>query len=133
MNDAPFPALVNKGYVYLYNLSSLDENEENGQKFTFYIMTLYSMNLKQFIKKTSGISYIKDIFEVAYQLIGILKLVHRAKMTFNDLKPENIMITPPGKDNTKLQVHLIDFGFADKYIDDKSKEHIKEGETVDKF
>lgn len=55
------------------------------------------MNLSQYLKKLSGVAKMKEMFEVAYQLIDILKLVHRAKMTFNDLKPENIMITPPGK------------------------------------
>lgn len=54
----------------------------------------------------------KAIFDVAYQLMDILKFVHSSKRTFNDLKPENIMITPPGKDDEKLKVHLIDFGFA---------------------
>ena len=71
--------------------------------------------------------------EVAYQLLDILKLVHCAKRTFNDLKPENIMITPPGEDNETLIVHLIDFGFADKFIEEDTKKHIKEGETVKCF
>lgn len=49
------------------------------------------------------------------------------------MKPENIMITPPAKENDKLKVHLIDFGGADKFIDDDTKEHIQEGEQVEKF
>ena len=65
--------------------------------------------------------------------MDILKLVHKTKRTFNDLKPDNIMITPPGKSDEKLQVHLIDFGCADKFIDEETNEHIKEGETVSKF
>ena len=66
----------------------------------------------------------KDIFEVAYQLMEILMIVHCSKRTFNDLKPENIMITPPSSDDETLKVHLIDFGFADKFINDDTKEHI---------
>ena len=74
-----------------------------------------------------------EIFEVAYQLINLLKIVHCSKQTFNDLKPENIMITPPGRCDEKLKVHLVDFGFVDKFTNDETKEHIREGETVDKF
>ena len=45
----------------------------------------------------------RDLFEVAYQLINILKIVHCAKRTFNDVRLENIMITPPGSgDGEKL-------------------------------
>lgn len=45
MNDDPFPEVVAFGRVYLYNLYSLDENEESSHKFYFYAMTLYEMNL----------------------------------------------------------------------------------------
>ena len=43
------------------------------------------------------------------------------------------MITPPGKRSDNLKVHLVDFGFVDKFIDDETKEHIKEGEIVNNF
>ena len=72
----------------------------------------------------------KDIFEVAYQLMNIFKIVHCAKRTFNDLKLENIMITPPGDDNERLRVHLIDYGFVDKFIKNGTNDHIEEGEKV---
>lgn len=75
----------------------------------------------------------KAIFEVAYQLVNIMKIVHCSKRTYNDLKPENVMITPPASEDGTLKVHLIDFGFVDKFVDGSTNEHIKEGETVDKF
>ena len=65
-------------------------------------MTLYKMNLEQYLRKLTGVTYMRDLFEVAYQLINIFKIVHCAKKTFNDLKLENIMITPPGGDGEKL-------------------------------
>lgn len=127
MNDKPFPEVVQVGNAHLYNLDSQNENEEDSQKYSFYIMTHFSMNLEQYLKKVSGIVFIKDVLEVAYQLIDILKLVHKAKRTFNDLKPENIMITPPSQ-SEKLKVHLIDFGCVDKF-DRNKDEPIKEGEA----
>ena len=90
------------------------------------------MNLKQYLRKVSGITYMRDIFEVAYQLMNIFKIVHCAKRTFNDLKLENIMITPPDGEGEKLKVHLIDYGFVDKFINTTSG-HIKEGEKVTNF
>lgn len=65
--------------------------------------------------------------------MNLLKIVHCSKRTYNDLKPENIMITPPDNQHEKLKVHLVDFGFSDKFYDEDTQEHIKEGETVDLF
>ena len=73
-----------------------------------------------------------DIFEIGTQLIDILKIVHKSNRTFNDLKPENIMITP-AKEGGSLKVHLIDFGFVDKFVDETTKKHIEDGELVDIF
>ena len=133
MNEDPVPEVITGGNAYLYNLDSLDENGENSQKYSYYIMTYFSMNLEQYLGQTTGIAKIQDVFEVACQLLNTFKLVHRAKRTFNDLKPENIMITPPSKGDEKLKVHLIDFGCADKFIDETTKEHIKEGELKNDF
>ena len=59
--------------------------------------------------------------------MAIFQLVHKANRTFNDLKPENIMID---KDygSRKIKVYLVDFGFADKFISDGSGKHIDEKE-----
>lgn len=81
----------------------------------------------------NGIVKMKEIFEVGYQLVNILKLVHCSNRTHNDLKPENIMITPPDSDNGQVKVHLIDFGFARKFVAEESKAHMKEGEEVEDF
>ena len=83
------------------------------------------MNLKQYLRSvTDGITYMRDVFEVAYQLMNILKIVHCAKNTFNDLKLENVMITPSAGDGERLHVHLIDYGFVDKFVDKDTNEHI---------
>jgi serine/threonine protein kinase len=39
-------------------------------------------------------------------------VIHDAGLTYNDIKPENIMVS------NDCQVTLIDFGFADEYIKD---------------
>ena len=47
------------------------------------------------------------VFRVGHQLLSVLKGTHQASLTYNDLKPSNILLN---KDCTK--VTLIDFGFA---------------------
>lgn len=98
----------------------------------FYLMPLYEMNFKQYLSKLKGVVKIQKILEVAYKLIGIFKYVHTTRRTFNDLKPENIMINTNGDIQAEPEVFLIDFGFADKYTED-DKSHIKAGSLTDKF
>ena len=92
---------------------------------------MYEMNLKQYLSKLNGVVRIQKIFEVAYKLIGILKYVHTTRRTFNDLKPENVMINTNGGMDAEPEVYLIDFGFADKYTQDDSKDHIESGSQTD--
>lgn len=53
-----------------------------------------------------------------------------SRRTYNDLKLANIMINKSGTD--KLAVTLIDFGFADKYINEDGT-HINNKEVVEVF
>ena len=50
------------------------------------------------------------IFRVGQQLIKTLKATHKASLTYNDLKPANILLS---KDYSRIT--LIDFGFASRY------------------
>jgi serine/threonine protein kinase len=55
--------------------------------------------------------------KLGYKILKRLEEVHSAGIVFNDLKPENIMV-----DNG--EVHLIDFGFATRYVYENGK-HIE--------
>ena len=59
--------------------------------------------------------------------------MHTARRTFNDLKPENIMINTNGDLDAEPEVYLIDFGFADKYTQEDSKTHIDAGSQTEMF
>ena len=65
------------------------------------------------------------ILSVAYELIDSLKSVHSTGRTYNDIKPENVMITGSN-------VTLVDYGLALKFIDNKGK-HFLPDEEVSKF
>ena len=84
--------------------------------FAFYIMPHYEMNLKQYLEKLEGERKLEKILEIAIKLISIFKYTHCAKRTFNDLKPENIMVDTGKSLNDDPKIFLIDFGFAEKYV-----------------
>lgn len=66
-----------------------------------------------------------------------MKIVHKAGRTYNDMKPQNVMISYKNKEvfnSSELDVTIIDFGFVDKFKDDKKGyAHIERSETVDMF
>ena len=68
---------------------------------------------------------------ISEQLVDILKIIHASHRTFNDLKPENVMVDMT--ENGLPKVHLVDYGFAEKYVKDQSKEHIASDLAVDTF
>ena len=89
------------------------------------------MTLGDYLSGLRGIDKFQKIILVAAQLVEILKYVHAAGRTHNDLKPENVMI------NLRLDKHpkvcLIDFGFVNKFYKNNQLEHFDEGELVDTF
>ena len=58
-------------------------------------------------------------------LLGELESIHRAGLTYNDLKPQNILLGKNGQKFGKnfehnifkdIEIHLIDFGFTEPYL-----------------
>lgn len=82
------------------------------------------------VNNNSQNNTVSNILEIIDQLIQGFEIVHKCKFTFNDLKPENIMITKGS--SGQLRVNLIDFGFAESYIHSNGK-YIHEKEQVDFF
>ena len=66
-----------------------------------------------------------------------MKIVHKAGRTYNDMKPQNVMISYKNKEvfnSSELDVTIIDFGFVDKFKDEKKAyAHIERSETVEMF
>ena len=60
--------------------------------FAYYIMPKYDMSLAKYVKTLTGFKKIEKIIEVICQLMGSLKYLHTCRRTFNDLKPDNVMI-----------------------------------------
>lgn len=91
-------------------------------------MKRYSQTLGDYMASSEA-SHM-DIFEIMQQLVQAFEIIHRCGLTYNDLKPENIMITKGS--NNKLRVNLIDFGYADQFCE-AGEQHVSENEQVDFF
>jgi serine/threonine-protein kinase PknG len=74
----------------------------------YYVMPRYSMNLTTILEK--GSLDVKTLLNICCQMVDSLKTVHSSGRTYNDIKPDNIMVD----DNDAI---LIDFGMTDKYVD----------------
>ena len=88
----------------------------------YYIMPKFDINLASFLKNQKGLQRIDSILTIMFQLVGIMKIVHKAGRTYNDMKPQNVMISYKNKEvlnSSELDVTIIDFGFVDKFKDDK--------------
>ena len=82
------------------------------------------------ISNNSKNNTVQNILEIIDQLIQGFEIVHKCNFTFNDLKPENIMITKGS--SGQIRVNLIDFGFAESFVHSNGK-YINEKEQVDFF
>ncbi len=54
--------------------------------------------------------------------MSALQIIHENGYTYNDLKPENIMVSNDlVRGSSNVNVKLIDYGFVNKYVDDDGK------------
>ena len=64
-------------------------------------------------------------YKVGLQLLDQIKCVHETGYTFNDIKLDNIMVGYPKSliDSKEYQgrINLIDFGLAQKFVDDNGQ------------
>ena len=104
----------------VFKLTNFSKSKPGETLCAYFVMPKYQTNLHKALK-----SYHPDaqsVFDIGADLIDSLKTVHSSGRTYNDIKPENVMIH-----NSKIV--LIDFGFADKYVDSEGS-HITEEASV---
>jgi serine/threonine protein kinase len=105
---------------------------------SYMIMPRYGQNLETFFEKQKCNISNSSILEIALGTLDMLESVHAAGYIYNDLKLDNIMvgfeskIAKEYKEENVLadtSLHLVDFGFATKFIDKSTGLHIKEAEV----
>ena len=66
------------------------------------------------------------------QLVDIFKILHASHRTYNDMKPQNVMVNSARTSEMPI-VHLVDYGFADKFVKENSKDHLEFDSSIDTF
>lgn len=87
-------------------------------------MPMYGKSLEQYFKENDNSFECAFIIELGSKLIETLQLIHEAGYTYNDLKLDNILLDTDNVPDVS-KVRLIDFGFADKYLDSEGN-HLPE-------
>jgi serine/threonine protein kinase len=72
-------------------LTNFDNNKTSNDMASFYVMPRYKLSLGQVLRAQSLSK--AEVCLLAQYLIESLRTVHSTGRTYNDLKPENIMIT----------------------------------------
>jgi serine/threonine protein kinase len=78
-----------------------------------------------------------SVLAIGIAMLDALEKIHGCGYTFNDLKPDNIILGYKSDLNENLEqnvfknttLHLIDYGFADKYMIDGEHIPISDIET----
>jgi serine/threonine protein kinase len=84
------------------------------------VMTLLGQNLEQLFDFCKGKFSMNTILKIAEQTLTRVRQLHAHGYIHRDLKPENFLI---GVEKNIEKIHLIDFGFATKYLKENG-EHI---------
>ena len=102
--------------------------------YTYMIMKRYGDNLYDVFDNRNAHFSKESIYSLGIQLINILERVHATGYVYNDLKLDNLLLDF-GKNYKHLlsdtedifysyNVNMIDMGFATRYIDKNSGQHI---------
>ena len=77
----------------------------------------------------SGRCDVSQALNMGIQLIDQIKHIHKAGLTHNDIKPDNIVVGDPHQaDPRQGKLKIIDFGTASKYVVDGK--HVDENNLV---
>lgn len=115
---------------------SMDSKATSSEEINvFCIMPRYGKNLDTYFEQRKYEVSKESIFNLGMQLLGIMEQIHKSGYIYNDLKPDNILLQygkrlpkdcSSGNCFQDLTLVLVDFGFATRYIDKKTGEHLEE-------
>jgi len=127
------PEVVEYGMILFKNQTTIKE-----ELLSYMIMPRYGQNLEHFFEKQKCKISHNTILEIALGTLDMLESVHAAGYAYNDLKLDNIMVgfqnklAKEYKEENVLadaSLHLVDFGFATRFINKSTGLHIEEDEV----
>ena len=95
-----------------FSINNSTDKKSEFMDLEFFIQKRYNQTLEEFMldsnKKNNSVT---NVLSIVNQLVKCFEIIHKCNVTYNDLKPENIMIT--NSQANQVRVNLIDFGFAE--------------------
>eukprot|EP00483_Globobulimina_turgida_P008790 UN08808 len=97
--------------------------------FFVLVMDLLGPSLEDLFNYCSRQFSLKTILLIANQMLSRIESVHKYEFIHRDIKPDNFLI---GLQSTFNLIHIIDFGLSQRYINPKTRMHIKfiEGKSL---
>lgn len=101
-------------------------NSEEQELMSYCIMPRYGTNLETYFEKMKCKLSKASVLDLGLAILSMLESIHLAGFTFNDLKLDNMLVgyqnklpaTVAGESAfTDASIHLVDFGFATRYLD----------------
>ena len=125
-HKSSIPEVVEYGMI-IKNSDNLLEQEEP-VLMSYMIMPRYGGNLENYFEKQGCHMTNESILQFGISMLRMLEGIHAAGFTYNDIKLDNVLvgfqnkINPTAKNCFELcSLHLVDFGFASRYIDKKNR------------
>uniref|UniRef100_A0AC35G0R7 Protein kinase domain-containing protein n=1 Tax=Panagrolaimus sp. PS1159 TaxID=55785 RepID=A0AC35G0R7_9BILA len=91
--------------------------------FNILIMEHLGPSLSELLKERGGKFNVKTVTNIAIQLINRMEYVHDHGIVHKDIKPLNFVM---GTGQNAQNVYIIDFNCSSKFINPRTKEHIRE-------
>lgn len=108
-----------KVYQYLGNIQGIPQVKWYGvdEHNSYMVLKLLGCSLTDVVKKHGGFS-LKNAKYFIKQILNITKKIHEKELLHRDIKPDNFLFGLQDDINT---IHIIDFGFCKRYLDNDGK------------
>lgn len=110
--------LKNEAIIYNYikkiNGFPVLKNFLSDENYSYLVLSKLDKNLFE-LKKMYYTLTLKSVLQLGLQIFDRIKLLHSLKLLHRDIKPQNFMV---GFGDKKNVIHIIDFGFCKKFVDD---------------